>query len=162
VLEKLKGETNSMKKHIIHLTPAERTDLEAIARQQRVAAAKKLRAQVLLLSDQGERGPARTDTAIADQLPISVSTLEQLRLYACEVGPLEALTRRPTTRTYERKLDGRGEAELIRLACSPAPDGAAHWTMQLLADELVVLNIAETISDETVRRTLKKTNFVHT
>jgi hypothetical protein len=151
-----------MKKYIVRLSEAERQSLQAITRQQRVAASKKLRAQALLLADQGEHGPCLTDQAITQQLPISVSALEQLRLYVGEVGPLEALTRRSTTRRYERKLDGRGEAELIRLACSPAPTGAAHWTMQLLADELVVLNVAETISDETVRRTLKKMNYVPT
>jgi hypothetical protein len=136
--------------------------LESIARRQRVAAHKKLRAQALLLSDQGEHGSSLIDTAIAAQLPITVRSLEKLRAYASEVGPLEALNRRPTTRVYERKLDGRGEAELIRLACSAAPAGTAHWTMQLLANELVVLQIIDSISDETVRRTLKKTNYALT
>lgn len=151
-----------MKKYIVHLSMQERGQLNAVVRKQRVAASKKLRAQALLLSDQGSSGPALTDIAITQRLPISVSTLEQLRVYVCEVGPIEALARRPTSRVYERKLDGRGEAELIRLACSPSPSGTAHWTMQLLADELVVLNIVEDICDETVRRTLKKTNSVPT
>lgn len=148
-----------MKKHIIHLSVEERTELEALTRKQRIAASKKLRAQALLLSDQGSSGPALTDVVIAGKLPISVSALEQLRAYVCEVGPIEALVRRPTSRIYERKLDGRGEAELIRLACSSSPTGTAHWTMQLLADELVVLNVVDEICDETVRRTLKKTSL---
>jgi hypothetical protein len=71
----------------------------------------------------------------------------------------EALKPRKRIRTYERKLDGAGEARLVALACSKAPEGREKWTLQLLADELIVLAVVDDISDETVRRTLKKTNL---
>lgn len=147
-----------MKKHRIKLSVSERTELETIARQKNVAARKKLRAQILLSSDEGELGPAEIDTVIASRLPITVRSIESLRAWACEAGPIAALEPRPRTQTYERKLDGAGEARLVQIACSQAPVGHKQWTLQLLADELVSLDVVDTISYETVRRTLKKTN----
>jgi hypothetical protein len=147
-----------MKKYIIKLSPEERAELQGIAGRQKVAAQKKLRAQILLACDQGEYGPAQTDLAITAELPVSRRTIEHLREWACEVGPLGALERRPTTRVYLRKLDGRGEARLITIAKEKPPKGHATWTMQLLADRLVELKIVDTISDDCVHRTLKKMN----
>lgn len=148
-----------MKKHIIKLSSEERRDLSALTRKQRIDARKKLRAQVLLACDQGEDGPAQTDVVIASSLPITTRSIESLRAWAAEVGPIRALTPRPSNRVYERKLDGRGEARLVALACSKAPDGREHWSLQLLADELVTLAVVDGISSETVRRTLKKTSL---
>lgn len=151
-----------MKKHIIELSSEERRELTALTRKQRVDARKKLRAQVLLACDQGTDGPAQTDAVIAASLPITTRSIESLRAWAATVGPLAALSPRPSDRVYERKLDGRGEAHLVALACSKAPNGREHWSLQLLADELVALAVVDDISAETVRRTLKKTSLNHT
>jgi transposase len=148
-----------MKKYHVKLSPDERTELTAITLKQKVNAQHKLRAQILLACDESSDGPAKTDKAIAASLPVSKRTIEHLRERTIEVGPIEALKPRTRVRTYERKLDGAGEARLIQLACSKAPDGRDKWTLQLLADELVTLAVVDEISDETVRRTLKKTNL---
>lgn len=148
-----------MKKYHVKLSLEERTELTAITQKQKVNAQRKLRAQILLACDESQHGPAKTDKAIAASLPVSKRTIEHLRERAVEVGPIEALKPRTRQRTYERKLDGAGEARLIQLACSKAPNGREKWTLQLLADELVTLAVVDEISDETVRRTLKKTNL---
>ena len=150
-----------MKKYHIKLTPEERQELSKIAGRQQVAAQKKLRAQILLAADESEAGPHKTDSVITSELPVSKRAIERLREWTCEVGPLEALKSRPTSRIYERRLDGAGEARLVQLACSQAPDGREKWTLQLLADELITLAVVDEISDETVRRTLKKTTSSH-
>jgi len=151
-----------MKKYVIKLTEDERQELTAITNKQKVNAQKKLRAQILLACDESERGAGLTDKAIVAALPVSLRTVEHLRERAVEVGPIEALQPRTRQRTYERKLDGAGEARLVQLACSKAPNGREKWTLQLLADELVTLAVVDEISDETVRRTLKKTNLSRT
>ena len=145
-----------MKKYHIKLSSAERAELTAITQKQRVSAQKKSRAQILLACDESTNGPAKTDVVIASELSVSVRTIESLRQWACEAGPLGALQRRPTSRVYLRKLDGRAEARLIVLAKETPPAGRATWTMQLLADRLVELKIVDDISDDTVHRTLKK------
>lgn len=147
-----------MKKYHIKLSPDERQELTDLTRKQKINAQQKLRAQVLLACDEGKDGPAKTDEVIAGELPVSIRTIEHLRERVCEVGPIEALKPKPRNRVYERKLDGAGEARLVQLACSKAPDGHEKWTLQLLADELVTLAVVDEISDETVRRTLKKTS----
>jgi hypothetical protein len=99
----------------------------------------------------------RADERIAEAVDTSLSTIARVRKAFVEHGPDAALYRkRPTGRQY-RKLDGAAEARLIALACSPQPPGHACWTMQLLADRLVELRVIDAVSDETVRRTLKKT-----
>lgn len=148
-----------MKKYHVKLSPDERSELAAITRKQKGNAQTKLRAQILLACDASEQGAALTDLAIVACLPVSKRTIEHLRERAVAVGPLEALKPRTRQRIYERKLDGAGEARLVALACSQAPDGREKWTLQLLADELVTLAVVDEISDETVRRTLKKTSL---
>jgi hypothetical protein len=148
-----------VKKHIVKLSSEERAELTAITHKQRINAQKKLRAQILLACDQSEAGEAKTDQSITTELPVSLRTIEHLREWACEVGPIGALERRPTSRIYLRKLDGRGEARLITIAKEDPPEGRATWTMQLLADKLVELRIVDSISDDTVHRTLKKTSL---
>jgi len=154
-----KQETKNMKKYHIILSPTERDKLTAIAQKQRVSAQKKLRAQILLASDESGDGPAKTDTTIASELPTGIRAIESLRQWAHEVGPIDALERRPTSRVYLRKLDGRGEAQLIAMTKEKPPEGHATWTMQLLADRLVELKIVDSISDDCVHRTLKKTSL---
>ena len=148
-----------MKKYHVKLSADERKELTAITQKQKVNAQKKLRTQILLACDESKEGLALTDKAIVACLPVSKRTIEHLRERACEVGPIEALKPKPRNRVYERKLDGAGEARLVALACSKAPDGREKWTLQLRADELVTLAVVDEISDETVRRTLKKTNL---
>jgi hypothetical protein len=147
------------KKYIIKLTPEERAELQPYARGFKVAAQKKQRARILLMTDQGEAGEHQPDTTIAQTVAVSQSTVERIREYACEVGPLAALTARTPNRIYERKLDGAAEARLVKIACSTPPEGADRWSTRLLKDELIHLQIVDTIGDETVRKTLKKTSL---
>jgi transposase len=116
-----------------------------------VSARKLTRAHVLLQADAGA-----TDNAIAAALSIGTATVERLRKRFVEEGLEAALTERPRPGS-QRKLAGKQEAFLIALACSTPPEERQCWTMQLLADKLVELQVVEAISDETVRRTLKKT-----
>jgi hypothetical protein len=148
-----------MKKYRIKLSASERSELTAIVHKQKVNAQRKLRAQILLACDEGDQGPAQTDKAITASLPVSLRTIEHLREWACDAGPLGALERRPNPRVYLRKLDGRAEARLITIAKENPPSGRATWTMQLLADRLVELKIVDSIDDNTVQRTLKKTSL---
>lgn len=108
--------------------------------------------QILLLSEQGYK-----DQIIAERVGVSVATVERTRQKFVQQGLDEAITEKPRL-GKPCKLDGKTEAFLIATACSDAPEGRANWTMQLLADRLVALNKVESISDETVRRILKKTS----
>jgi hypothetical protein len=111
------------------------------------------RARILLKADHGEGGPGWSDAA----LDVNPSTVLRVRRQFVTNGLSATLERKRPDRRYERALDGEQEAHLIALACSEAPDGADHWSLRLLADELVRLEIVSTISYETVRQTLKKT-----
>jgi len=124
------------------------------------ASAKKLaHARILLKADTAPHGPAWPDARIAEAAEVSVATVERIRQRFVEQGFEAALVRKKQDRpSRERKLDGAAEARLIALACSRPPQGRDHWTMRLLADKLVELEVVEAISDETVRRTLKKTS----
>jgi transposase len=125
------------------------------------AAAKKLtHARILLKADATVDGPAWPDERIAEAVEVSVATVERVRQRFVEQGFEAALVRKQRDRpSRERKLDGTAEAHLVALACSQPPDGRVRWTMQLLADQLVELEVVDTVSDETVRRTLKKTRL---
>jgi transposase len=116
-----------------------------------------LRAQILLKADVGEGGPGWTDARIAEAFDVGLSTVHRQRQRLVEEGLEAALARKPSRQARPRKLDGEKEARLIAVACAKAPEGYARWTMRLLADRLVELKVVEAISDETVRRTLKKT-----
>jgi len=112
----------------------------------------------LLAAD--EKGPNLKDEDIAKTFRCHRNTVANVRQRFVEQGLDGALERKKReTPPVPRKLDGRGEARLIAVACSAAPEGRAKWTMQMLADELVTLGVVESISDETVRQTLKKTNL---
>jgi hypothetical protein len=115
------------------------------------------RARILLKADHGEGGPGWADAAIAGALDVDPSTVQRVRRRFVQEGLTAALERKRPDRVYERALDGKQEAKLIALACSDAPDGADRWSLRLLADELVRLEVVEAISHETVRQTLKKT-----
>lgn len=145
------------KRFIVTLTPAERDQLEAMVSKGKGAAYRIKHANILLASD--ENGPNMNDDAIATALRCHRNTVANVRQRFVEQGLDAALDRKKReSPAVARKLDGRGEAKVISIACSKAPEGRAKWTMQMLADELVVLGVVESISDETVRTTLKKTN----
>ena len=145
------------KKYRVTLTPEERADLERMTRTGKAAAAKLTHARILLLADEALGGPARSDGQIIEALGVSKNTVCRVRERFVEQGLEPALVRKPAARTYARKLDGRGEAHLVALACSDPPAGRADWTLQMLADQLVAMGHADTLSYETVRQVLKKT-----
>ncbi len=146
------------KKYIIRLSADERQMLSKLSRSGKAAARKITRARVLLKADAGECGPGWTDRRIAEALDVGVRMIENVRRRCVEEGPEAALGRTWPDRPAQRKLDGAGEARLVAIACSKPPTGRGRWTMRLLADELVVLHVTDSISDETVRRMLKKTS----
>lgn len=139
------------KKYIVTLTADERTQLLDLVKKGTLAARKLTRAHILLRADEGE-----TDEAIATALHIHRTTVERIRQRFVE-GNLEGALAERSRPGGKRKLDTKQEARLIATVCSAPPEGQKRWTLQLLADELVALEVVETISDETVRRTLKKT-----
>jgi len=148
-----------MKRYKVTLSKQERESLRAMLKSGKASANKLMRARVLLKADASKGGPGWIDSQIVEALDIGVSTVERIRQQFVEEGLEAALNRKQQERpSRARILDGRGEAQLIALACSAPPEGRSQWTLQLLANGLVELNVVDTISDETVRRTLKKTN----
>ena len=139
------------KKYLVTLTDPERESLLALTKKGSVAARKLTRAHILLQAD-----AHATDDRIAAALHIGTATVERTRKRFVEAGVDAALTERPRP-GGTAKLDGKAEATLVAWTCSAPPDERVRWTMQLLADKLVELQVVTTISDETVRRTLKKT-----
>ncbi len=147
------------KKYVIRLSKVERELLIKLGRSGKAAARKITRARVLLKADAGEDGPGWTDQRIAEALDVGVRMIENVRRRCVEEGPQAAACGSAwPDRPAQQKLDGAGEARLVSIACSEPPAGRVRWTMQLLADELVALQVTDSISDETVRRTLKKTS----
>jgi transposase len=138
------------KKYVVDLTPAERTTLEQLLQRGKSSARKLTRARILLQADD-----RLTDEEIATALEVGVATVERTRQRFVEAN-LEALNERPRP-GGQRKLNGKQEAHLIAVACTPAPSGQARWTLQLLAEQVVELGFAESIARETVRQVLKKT-----
>ena len=146
----------SNKKYIVRLTEEERRELRAMVKKGRVAAYKIKHANILLKADVD--GPAWTDVRIAEAFGYHPRTVENVRRRIVMQGLDTAIARKKQDHpSRERKLDGEGEARLVTIACSEAPDGRDRWTLQLMADELVRLSVVDSISDQTVRRTLKKT-----
>ena len=147
----------SPKKYVVKLTPEERCEFESIVSKGKIAGWKLKRVQVLLKCDESDSGPAWFDECIAEAFDVSVRSVENWRKQAVLQGPQSLLTRKPrVTPPVARKLNGEQEAKLIALCCSEAPDGASRWSLRLLADRLVELNIVDSISHEAVRQVLKK------
>jgi len=145
------------KRYIVRLTRDEREMLRGMVSAGKGAARKITHARVLLKADAD--GPNWTDVRIADALDVGVRTVESLRKRFVEEGLDLTLNRRKQVCPSRMpKLDGDGEARLVALACSEAPDGRKRWTLRMLADRLVVLDVVDSISHETVRRTLQKTS----
>lgn len=143
----------SEKRWIVALTEEERAELLALLKRGRVAARRVARAHVLLLADEG-----RTDDAIAAALHVNRSTVERTRRRFVEQGLEAALSEQPRPGASP-VLDERGQATLLALACSSPPEGRRAWSMQLLAEALVERRVVGAISDETVRRLLKKNGW---
>jgi len=145
------------KKYVLQLTAEERTELEQLVKKGKAAGWKLQRAQALLQCDQGPQGPGWTDALVAAAYGCSTRSLESWRQQAVESGPLSLLQRKPRQRPpVTPKLDGEQQARLTALACSQAPPGHARWTLRLLAERLVELELVDTVAHETVRRALKK------
>ncbi len=152
---------SSNKKYVVRLTDEERNGLEAMVKKGRAAAYRIRHANILLKADAD--GPAWTDARIADAFGCHTGTVENVRRRFVLEGIEAAIIRRKQKKlSRERTLDGEGEARLIAIACSEPPDGRDRWTLELLAGELVRLKVADSISGQTVRRTLKKTRSSRT
>ena len=147
-----------MKLDRVKLTPEERAQLLDLLSEGKAAARTLTHARILLKADEGIAGPRLSDEAIAEALDVNRSTVERVRIRCVEGGVEAALRPRPSRQVHPRKLDGVQEAHLVALACSPVPRGRARWSLRLLADKLVALEMVDDISYETVRQTLKKTN----
>jgi transposase len=139
-----------LKKFVVELTPKARAELEALTTRGQTSVRRLKRALVLLAAADGD-----TDEAIAAKVRVHANTVQRIRQRFVEESLEAALSERPRP-GKARKLAGPQEAFVIALACTDAPEGQQTWTMQLLADRLVELNLVESISDETVRRTLKR------
>ena len=150
-------EVGMNKKYIVRLTADEREQLKGLVSKGKAAAYKIKHANVLLKADAD--GPAWTDERIAEAFSVHGGTVANIRERLVEQGLEAALNRKKREKPpRENKLDGAKEARLIALACSKPPLGRRRWTLHLLADKLVELRIVDSISHETVRQTLKKTN----
>lgn len=142
-----------VKKYVVKLAKAEKKQLRSMISAGNHVAKKVLKARVLLKADQGW-----LDSAIATAFDLNVRTVERMRQEFVEKGFETFLAGNYKNRQYPRKLDGKAEAHLIATACSEPPKGQTRWTLQLLGDRLVQLKCVESISHETVRQALKKTN----
>ena len=145
------------KKYIVTLTTEERTYLRDLISKGKSAALKQRNARILLKTDQGPEGEHWTDEAIQRALDVHPATVERLRKRFVEEGLEAALKRKEQKNRKAKKIDGQVEAQLVALACGKPPEGRKRWTLQLLADRLVALEIVDSVSPEAVRQTLKKT-----
>lgn len=150
------------KKYVVTLDAHEREELTRLVSVGKAAARKLTHARILLMADASPDAPARKDQDVAEALSVSAKTVERVRQRFVEQGLEAALVPAKSTRVYRRKLDGKQEAKLIALACSKPPAGKMRWTLRLLADRVVELAVADSLSHETVRQTLKKTRSSRT
>jgi hypothetical protein len=147
-----------VKKYVVRLSGEERERLEAVIRKGKSSAQRVLKARVLLKADVSESGEGWSDSRIIDALETSASLVYRVRKQLVEEGFEEVLSRKQrATPAVQRIFDGEKEAKLIALACSKPPPGRARWTLRLLENKVVELNIVDRASDSTIGRTLKKT-----
>jgi hypothetical protein len=147
------------KKYIVTLTEEERRMLQNLVSRGKAAARKLMHARILLKADRNQSSAESDDSTIAQEVEAGRATVERVRKEFVEEGLHAALERRKPRREYRHTLDGDGEAHLVALTCSQAPEGRSRWTLQLLADRMVVLEYVDAVSKDTVARTLKKTNL---
>ena len=147
------------KRYIVELDKDERKELSQLVKKEKIAAKKRIHAQVLLLTDCSRHGPAWKDAAVAQACRVTVRTVENIRKRLVLEGLDSAVNRKPQVRLSRSKiLDGEKEAKVVALCCGAKPAGHARWTLRLLAERVVELDIADSISHETVRQCLKKTS----
>ena len=149
------------KRYIVVLSEEERARLHTMIGRGVAPASALTHARILLKANQGEAGPGWTDAAIAVALEVNPATVARIRQQYVTTGLDAALQRKPPARQYRRRLDGAQEARLVALACSAPPEGHKRWTLRLLAQRMVELQVVETVSYETVRQALKQTGSSH-
>lgn len=147
-----------VKKYVVTLTSEERETLKQLTTKGKNPAYKVNHARILLKADINQAEGGWSDQTISQALDLSISTIERVRQRFVEVGMEAALERQKQLNRKPRRLDGEQEAHLIALACTQAPEGQGRWTLRMLANQMVELGYVETVSYETVRQTLKKTN----
>src|SRR6266702_7125055 len=145
------------KRYTVRLSEGERARLHTLIGQGAGPARALTHARILLKASQGEAGPGWTDAAIGAALEVSPATVARVRMKYVAAGLGAAVYRKPPARQYRRRLDGEQEAHLVALACSAPPEGRKRWTLRLLADRLVELELVESVSYETVRGALQQT-----
>lgn len=148
-----------MIKYTVHLTKAEREELIAIISKGSHTSQTFRAAYILLNCDEGKYAEKVTNEQISKVLKVGMRTIDRVKGRFIEGGMEATLERKPTARIYDVKADGEVEARLVTLCCSEPPKGYAKWSLRLLADKMVELKYTESISYETVRRVLKKTNL---
>jgi hypothetical protein len=156
---RMRKEEMPAKIYKVTLTTEERTELTALVSRGTGNARRLRRARILLLADENQPEGAWKDADIAAALSAHARTIERTREKCVELGIEAALNHTRPKKTRAKVLDGAAEARLVQLACSEAPDGHESWTMQMLADKLIELEVVETVSRETVRTKLKKMNL---
>ena len=144
-------------KYAVRLPVTEQAQLRTLIGQGSAPARLLTHARILLKANQGVGGPAWSDTAIAGAVEVHPATVGRVRRTYVAQGLDAALHRKTPDRVYARRLDGAAEAYLVALVCSDPPAGRARWTLRLLAEELVRLEVVETVSHETIRRTFEQT-----
>jgi hypothetical protein len=149
-------EAEVRKRHIVVLSEAERARLHTLIGRGVAPASALTHARILLRANQGEAGPSWTDAAIGAALEVNPATVARIRRKYVAAGLDAAVYRQPPARSYRRRLDGEQEARLVALACSAPPEGRKRWTLRLLADRLVALEVVESVSYETVRQALQQ------
>jgi len=151
--------THNRKKYIVRLSGQERRDLKKLTSTGKAAAHRITRARILMLADEGPEGPAWKDEQVAEAVDVTVQAVEKIRKRFVNEGLEAAVNRKKQAHpSRARLLDGSKEAKLVALCCSAPPEGRSRWTLQLLADQMVALEIVDSISRETVRQTLQKTS----
>jgi len=144
------------KKYLVRLTEDERTYLKGLIHKGKVAAHKRLHAEILLKADLGELGEKWQDKQIGEAFGISTRSVERVRERLVREGLEAALNRAAPVRARKRKIDGENEAHLIALMCGDAPEGRSRWTLRLLGQRMVELGYVDSVAHETIRRALKK------
>jgi transposase len=148
-----------MIKYTVHLNKSEREELNGIISKGSHTSQTFRAAYILLNCDEGKYAEKVTNEQISKVLKVGMRTIDRIKKRFVEEGMEITLERKPTSRIYDVKADGDMEARLVTLCCSDPPEGYAKWSLRLLADKMVELKYAESISHETVRRVLKKTTL---
>jgi transposase len=146
------------KKHNVSLSRQQRRRLEALVSAAAASARKMARARILLEADGGSGGIARNDLQISRELAVGTATVYRVRRQFCEEGLEAALSRKPTRRTYQRKIDADTEAQLVELVKTHVPPGRQRWTLRLLANHVAAISSGCHVSHETVRQVLLRSN----